>query len=185
MKRIPFVLASLLLAASPVLGQSDEELRLRDLAGRTFDEAAAANEAARQLQLKVDQQAARIAALEGQLDEINRAAQAKQEAKVAAKVAAENAARQKAADEAWAAGAPERARQAEALRAAVDQWRASIKHTPAMIIVPNKATGGTSVSIDGKITEFKSLAEANAFAAEVKQRALAMDSLGATPASKP
>ena len=176
MKRILLILAAVLLGTLPVLGQSDEELRLRDLAGRAFDEAAAANETARQLQLKVDEQAARITALEGQMDEINRAAQARHDAKDAAKAAAERAARQKAADEAWAAGAPERARQAAALQAAVDQWRASIQHTPAMIIVPNKATGGASVSIDGKVTEFKSLSEANAFAAEVKQKALALDS---------
>jgi hypothetical protein len=186
MKRIPIVLASLLLAASPVFGESDEELRWRDLAGRAFDEAAAANETARQLELKVDQQAARIATLEGQLDEINRAAQAKQDAEEAAKAAAARAVRQQAADAAWAAGAPDRASQAAALQAAVDQWRASIKRTPAMIIVPNKTTGGASVSIDGKITEFLSLAEATAFAAQLKQKALAMDTRGAIiPANQP
>jgi hypothetical protein len=61
-------------AIAPLFGQSEEELRLRDMAGRAFDQAAAANEAARLLQIKVDQQAERIAALEQQVADLNRAA---------------------------------------------------------------------------------------------------------------
>lgn len=173
-----------LLALAPVVslfGQTEEELRLRDVAGRAFDQAAAANEAAQLLQIKVDQQADRIAVLEQQIADLTHATNAAAEVQAAAAAAADKAARQKLADEQWAAGAPERARQAAALQAAVDKWRASIKHTPNIIVTANQATGGASVIIDGKTTEFRSLAEANAFAAAVKQKALAMDAPAATP----
>ncbi|MEO6876718.1 MAG: hypothetical protein ABI222_18050 [Opitutaceae bacterium] len=185
MKRISVVLAILVAVASwPMLraqsSDAAEILRLRDQADRASDEAAAASEAARQLQIKLDQQTERIAALESQLDAINRAAEDVLDAKAAAKTAEERAARQKIVDEQWAAAAPERARKAAELQVAVDQWRAAIKRTPSMIIVPNKTTGGASVSIDGKVRQFKSLSEANAFAAEVKQKALAT----ATPTGK-
>ena len=151
------------------------------MAGRAFDQAAVANEAARLLQIKADQQAERIAALEQQVADLNRAANAAAGAQAAAAAAAEKAATQKLADEQWAAGAPERARQAAALQAAVDQWRAAIKHTPNIIVTANKSTGGASVIIDGKTTEFKSLAEASAFAAAVKQKALAVENPAVPP----
>lgn len=185
MQRIPLILALALAAVAPVMGQSEAEQRLRDLAGRAFDEAAAASEAARQLQLKVDDQAAQIASLQGQLDEITRAKQARLDAKAAAQVAEEKAARQKLADELWAAGAPERARRAAELQAAVDQWRAAIKRTPSIIIAPNQATGGATVMVNGQRTDFPSLIAAKIFATDVKLKALEADAAAAGPATKP
>lgn len=172
MKRTTVAVAALLWLAAPLSGQTEEELKLRDVAGRALDQAAAANEAAQLLQIKVDEQAGRIAALEAQLAEISRVATANADAKAEQAAAKERAAARKLADEQWAAGAPERARQAAALQAAVDQWRASIKRTPNIIIVANKASGGASVIVDGKSTEFKTVAEAAAFAAAVKQKPL-------------
>jgi len=180
MKRSAVSLAVLfaLAAGSAAFGQADEIRRLQDIAGNAFDQAAAANENVALLQAKVDQQAERISALESQLAEINQADFNAAKAEADAKTAAAEAARRQAADEQWAAGAPERARQAATVQAAMAQWRASLPHTPNILVVPNRTTGGATVSVDGTLTEFKTVAEANAFAAAVKQKALAALALG-------
>ena len=138
-----------------------------DYAARKAQEAA---EHSRQLQVTVAQQDQRIATLENQLSEQRQAAAEAEEARIEA---AREEARRRIFAQQWAAAAPARARAAAAQKIAIEKWRASIKHTPNIMIGKNADGTRFTVIIDGQRTIFKSATEANAFAETAKQRSLA------------
>jgi len=70
----------------------------------------------------------------------------------------------------WEAGAAERARAAAAQKAAVDKWRASAKPAPS-IIMNKRADGSASVMVDGNVTSFPTVAEAEAYVEKVRSKA--------------
>jgi len=75
-------------------------------------------------------------------------------------------------DAEWAAGSPERERQAAirqaSLDAAVNKWRASIVRTPN-IMIASPGNGEGLVLVDGQRFHFKTPAEARAFAERLKK----------------
>ncbi|MDB6092643.1 MAG: hypothetical protein JWM32_205 [Verrucomicrobia bacterium] len=75
---------------------------------------------------------------------------------------AEQEAQRKKAEAQAAAFAAERARAEAVKKAAVDKWRASGK-AASSIIVNRKSDGSVNVMVDGKLSSFKTAAEADAF----------------------
>jgi hypothetical protein len=95
---------------------------------------------------------------------------AKADAEASAKAAAEKDAQErKEAAARWEAGAPERARAAAAQKAAVEKWRASGKPGPS-IMMSKRADGTVTVMVDGNVTTFQTVAEAEAFVEKVRSK---------------
>jgi len=119
-------------------------------------------------------QAARKAAEEAKALELAKQSaeeKAKADADADAKAAAEkNAKERKEAAARWEAGAPERARAAAAQKAAVEKWRASGKPGPS-IMMSKRADGTVTVMVDGNVTTFQTVAEAEAYVEKVRSAA--------------